>query len=304
MGSLGEVIDKAKKRLSGSTQKIVEPQNVVKTRLVSCLQQNVVENGIVSAEMAVDLFNRFTMEMAILMPSVVFLQKFSEEELRITRPLLYHAVLVAASGHFHPKLQVTLTLEFLVAAAYRITIQGDNGLEVLQALEVFALWFWPPIIQDPEYVHLAQIASMAGRMDVDQAVRTYNGGCLTLIPQASAMPKSVDLTSVNGQHAWLGCYVIESRASMGLRSRAPIPLQRVNDFVELLVSSKEYSYSQLCWLAKLQFAADTLSQTMSQGIHPYGLTVSKIQSAYQDFKLRLQDFERNVPADERPRKFH
>ena len=105
---------------------------------------DVVDRGIITTETATAMFERYITEMAPHMPAVVFPIGTTAAEIRKTKPVLFLAILSAASGTNHPEVQRVLTKEVMQIFADRIICQGDKTLELIQALQVCTLWYWPP----------------------------------------------------------------------------------------------------------------------------------------------------------------
>jgi hypothetical protein len=105
---------------------------------------DVIDRGIVTPETATAMFDRYVNELAPHMPAVVFPLGTTAAEIRKTRPILFLAILSAASGTNHPEVQRILTKEITQIFADRIISHGEKTLELIQALQVSTLWYWPP----------------------------------------------------------------------------------------------------------------------------------------------------------------
>ncbi|PHH79578.1 hypothetical protein CDD80_4458 [Ophiocordyceps camponoti-rufipedis] len=105
---------------------------------------DVVDRGLLSMQLACQLLERYTGMMMPHLPAVV-IQSGPEaaSTLRTTKPTLFLALLTAASTQ-HPSLQGRLQGILMRALAHKIMVAGEKRLELVQALQVSVIWYWPP----------------------------------------------------------------------------------------------------------------------------------------------------------------
>jgi hypothetical protein len=105
---------------------------------------DVIDQGLLSLDMARKLFDHYNKNMAPHFPAVIFPHDYTVEELRKTKPTLFLAILASASGTAHPDLHRALQKETSRTFAERIFVSSDKSLEIVQALLVMSLWYYPP----------------------------------------------------------------------------------------------------------------------------------------------------------------
>ncbi|KAI5780023.1 hypothetical protein EDC01DRAFT_283988 [Geopyxis carbonaria] len=105
---------------------------------------DVVDQQLLSIEMAVKLFHHYNENMAPTFPIVIFPSNMHPEELRKSMPTLFVAVLAVASGTSHPDLHRALQKETTRAFAERIMVNGEKSMELVKALLILSVWYYPP----------------------------------------------------------------------------------------------------------------------------------------------------------------
>jgi hypothetical protein len=105
---------------------------------------DVIDQELLSLDMARKLFDHYKKNMAPHFPAVIFPPEYTVEELRKTKPTLFLAILASASGTAHPDLHRALQKETARTFAERIFVGSDKSLEIVQALLVMSLWYYPP----------------------------------------------------------------------------------------------------------------------------------------------------------------
>lgn len=107
------------------------------------IQLDVIDRQILSIELAGRIFQHYTTEVSSVIPAVVFSPGTASSDIRRHKPILFLAILVAASGRFDDSLQERLHSELLKLISDRIICRGLKSLEVIQALVVMVLWYHP-----------------------------------------------------------------------------------------------------------------------------------------------------------------
>jgi hypothetical protein len=126
---------------------------------------DVIDRGLLSSETANIIFDKYSKEMSQHMPIVVFPEGTTAGEIRKTQPTLFLAILSVGSGAFFPDLQRLLTREIMKIFADRIVCSGEKNLELVQALSVAVMWYWPP--EHFEELNFYQLSNIAMTMAVD-----------------------------------------------------------------------------------------------------------------------------------------
>ena len=171
---------------------------------------DVVDRKILDSTTASEIFYHYTTEMACHMPIVVFPPDTVAGTVRKTRPILFLAILSVASGQNYPDLQRTLTKEVMHAFADRIIYRGEKSLELIQALQVSTIWYWPEDNRDAQFYQMIHIAAfMAIDLGLGRRAKGSRESYNALWKDYPRM-KSVSQMSdtVNGRRAWLGCYLL------------------------------------------------------------------------------------------------
>ena len=175
-------------------------------------EADVVARGIVHAETANGLFRHYTEHMAPHIPLVVFPPDITPDAIRRRNPVLFLAILSVASGQEYPDLQATLTKEIMRILADRVFVHGEKSLELVQALQVVTIWYWPEPNGDSKYyqfIHLAAVMAIDLGMHRRQPLLIFRKEQILGLPK----PKSYlsDPCTTECRRAWLGCYLLCSR---------------------------------------------------------------------------------------------
>jgi len=170
---------------------------------------------------ACEFFARYNDHMAPHLPGVVFPSNMTAAELRRTKPVLFLSVMAAASS-LNPPLQRTLTNELMQVFAERVIVTGKKSLELVQALQVAVIWYYPP--EHFEELKFYQLLHIAAVMAIDLGLgrtKQFRGGLRKHFP--SHMPNHPlrkqpmeDPTSLEARRAWLTCYFLATNSSMAL----------------------------------------------------------------------------------------
>jgi hypothetical protein len=125
---------------------------------------DVINRGIISMELATKLFRTYMTELVPHYPTVVFSPSVSAAEIRDTKPTLFLAIIAAASGKSDSHLYSILNSEVISAYAQRIVIGSQKSLELVQAMIVTSVWYYPPgkftQLKFYEYIHMAATMAM------------------------------------------------------------------------------------------------------------------------------------------------
>jgi hypothetical protein len=182
--------------------------------------RDVIDQGLLSVEEAMECFSRFTDSMLPHFPVVVFPPRTTAPMVRRTRPALFLAILGAASSHLGDGVRKLLVEELMRTFANRIIMRGDKSLDLVQALQVAAIWYFPPERFDEIKVyqpfHLAAI--MATELDFGRAARSsttrlslLKDGELNRLGDLGHPPLGASRPSEpepECQRAWLSCYIV------------------------------------------------------------------------------------------------
>ena len=272
---------------------------------------DVVDRGVVTAEMAGKMFDCYVELMAPHLPAVVFPHGTKAAEVRKNKPTLFLAILAASCGTNYSKLQKQLTKEVMSIYAERIICNGEKTLELIQALQVSTLWYWPPEhFEELKFYQLIHIAAvMAIDIGMGRKSKTTKG------PKAAGLWRDnpwrrtpyPDPQTIEARRAWLACYFLCCNASMGLRRPNLIRWNAfMDDCVEVLESSPHALESDkvLCqWIRSQHIAEEVGTQfSMDDPVANVSIADSKVQLSLKGFERDLEKWSNQIPANIASRK--
>ena len=271
---------------------------------------DVVDRGLVTADMAAKLFDCYVARMAPHLPAVVFPVGTAAAEVRKNKPTLFLAILAAASGAEQPRMQKTLTKEIMSTFADRIICNGEKTLELIQALHVSTLWYWPP--EHFEELKFYQLIHIAAVMAIDIGIGNKSK---VSKPNAAGLWRDRPWRrtpfpapeSIEARRAWLACYFLCCNASMGLRRPNLIRWTPfMADCVAVLETSPEAAVSDkvLCqWVRSQQIAEEVGAQfSMDDPTAIVSIADSKVQYALKGFERDLEKWSIQIPLEIQSRK--
>ncbi|KAB5580000.1 hypothetical protein GE09DRAFT_1080496 [Coniochaeta sp. 2T2.1] len=271
---------------------------------------DMIDRGILTMERANDLWTRYNDMMVPHLPGVVFEAGTTAAEIRKTKPVLFLAIMAVSSSEM-PSVQRTLTKELMQILADKVIVVGEKSLELVQALQVAVMWYWPP--EHFEELKFYQLVHIAAVMAIDIGLgrkKSIMGGGLGLRKHIPAEWRQQhfkkhplpDSTSLEARRAWLACYFLATNTSMALHRPNLI---RWNSFmtecVDILESSPEAAptdkyFCHLVWTHKLaeevgiQFAMDDPSASIN-------IADSRTQYALRGFERDLEKYSSAVPEE-------
>ncbi|KAL3424857.1 hypothetical protein PVAG01_04138 [Phlyctema vagabunda] len=266
---------------------------------------DVIDRDIITAETATHMFNHYVERMAPHMPVVIFPPGTTAAEIRKSKPTLFLAILSASSGLNHPEVQRMLTKEVMSIYANRIICNGEKTLELIQALHISTLWYWPP--EHYEELKFYQLIHIAAVMAIDigmgkrsKITKTKNAGLFRDTPwRRTPYP---DPETIEARRAWLGCYWLCCNASMGLRRPNLIRWNSyMSDCCDVLENSPEAAVSDrfLCqWVRSQHIAEEVGTQfSMDDPTATVSIADSKVQYALRGFERDLEKWSSSVSME-------
>jgi hypothetical protein len=175
---------------------------------------DVIDRRIVSSELAAVLFDRYVNEMAPQFPAVVFPPGTAAAEIRKTKPTLFLAILSVGAGPSHPEVQKTLIKEVMKILATRVMCNGEKSLEIVQALHVLTIWYFPPEHYDElkfyQLIHIAAVMAidlgLGKRLKNHPRPRQSGPGLFRDHPWRRI--PLLNPESVESRRTWLTCYFL------------------------------------------------------------------------------------------------
>lgn len=255
--------------------------------------QDVIDRGILSLEHAEQLVAYYIHELASFFPLVVLPHTTTAAGLRAAKPVLFLSVIAATAISVDAGLAAVLNREMIRLYAERFFIEGDKSLELVQALLLMIIFYYPPAsplrLQFYQYTHIASTMALeiglANKRRVKSNSRTRAAHDETLAEQARAV---------------IGCYHLGSTVAM--KTRRPNLLQ-FNDWMVECVKHLECSPHRTdqhlaIWFelqritdeAMSSFGLDDTSATLP-------LTESRVQAVLRWFDKRMDTWTKKTPSD-------
>lgn len=274
--------------------------SVVDTR--SHKYTDIVHRGIISTSMASELWDRYNYQMVPHLPAVVFPRDMPFGELREMKPILFLAIMAAAASET-PKVQRVLVKELMQVFADKIVVAGEKSVELVQALNVSVMWYWPPEhveeLQFYELVHMAMIMAIDLGLGKRKPRRGEQKAFRDLPFRKHPLP---DPTTIESRRTWLTCYFLTTNTAMALHR--PFLLRWTSfmaECVDVLESSPEAAptdkyFCHLVWTHQLaeevgfQFCMDDPSVSVNLSDH-------MTQHRVRGFERELEKHKKDVPSE-------
>ncbi|KJZ77851.1 hypothetical protein HIM_02488 [Hirsutella minnesotensis 3608] len=290
----------------------------------STTQGDIVERGLVSKATAAELFSRYKESMIRHLPAVVFPPGTTSAELRRTRPYLFLAVMAAAASERH-ELQRVLHKELMQLFAYKIVVAGEKNLELVQALQVAVIWYWPP--ENFEELKFYQLVHMAAVMALDiglgkRAGPSCRGGSAAAAAGGAASSSSgqppvgwrdggpgqfkrqpqPDPTSIECRRAWLACHFFAANTAMSLHRPNLIRWSPfMSECLEVLASSPDAAPTDqyFCHLVWTHRMADEIGMQFSMDDPGVVVNVTDARTRYalRALERELEKYRESVPKE-------
>ncbi|KAK3073331.1 hypothetical protein LTR53_005179 [Teratosphaeriaceae sp. CCFEE 6253] len=265
-------------------------------------------NSFINPELAASIFNRYVSTLSPHLPAVVFPAGTTAEEVFKDKPILYVSILSAASfGTLHPDTSKALAREAVGAIADCVVRNGAKSLELIQAMQVMALWYKPP--EKAEQTNFYQIIHMAAVMALDiglgkrfnpaKARRGFGGAGAMFAPgPGERVPQDSD--TLEARRAWLGCYYLCASASMVLRRPNLVRWTNyMKECIEVLESHPDaYESDKLfCQHVKIQRICEDigLQFLMDDNTATISITDPKVSYALNVLENQLKNWKEQVP---------
>ncbi|KAF7187983.1 Transcriptional regulator WAR1 [Pseudocercospora fuligena] len=267
-------------------------------------------NSLVNPDLGVSIFNRYVTKMSPHMPAVVFPQGTTAEQVWKEKPILYVCILSAgSSGILHPDTCKQLSRETIRAMADCVVCNGAKSLELIQAMQVIALWYKPP--EKAEQTNFYQIIHMAAVMAIDiglgkrfnasKARRGFGGPHSDYAPGPHLM-LPINSDTIEARRAWLGCYYLCASASMVLRRPNLVHWTKyMQECVDILETSSEALPSDklFCQHIKIQHICEEVSVQflMDDSTASISITDPKVTYTLNVLENDLKKWSEDIPAE-------
>ncbi|PHH64158.1 hypothetical protein CDD81_4905 [Ophiocordyceps australis] len=249
---------------------------------------DIVDRHLVSMEKAAELFARYKECMVRHLPAVVFDPSMTAAHLRHSKPYLFLSIMAAASAETYG-LQRVLHKELMQLFAHKVVVVGEKNLELVQAMQVACIWYWPP--EHFEELKFYQLVHMAAVMALDIGLGRRPPSRRALAPlswrekQLTRLPQP-DLASIECRRAWLVCHFLAVHTSMSLHRPNLIRWSAfMTESLELLATSPDAAPTDkyLCHFVEANRMGEAIGLHLSMDD---GDVVADINESRTQFTLR------------------
>lgn len=265
---------------------------------------DVVDRGLLSPERADAFFAKYTDVMAPHFPGVIFPPDYTAARLRTEKPLLFLAIMAAASSEF-AGVQKELVKELTRAFAEKIIWGGEKSLELVQALFISVAWYYPP--ENFEELKFYQLAHIGIVMAVDlglgrAGVRPFRPGMATWGNFGPMRHNRVDSESIEGRRTWVVGYLLATNLSVGLRRANFVQWSPfLSECLEVLETSADAAPSDryLCLLVRANKLGDEVTTQFSFDSPTMNVNLAEMrtQLSLKNFEKRLEKLRRDAPKE-------
>ncbi|PUU74790.1 hypothetical protein B9Z19DRAFT_936824, partial [Tuber borchii] len=275
---------------------------------------DVIGRQLLGIEMAREIFDHYVEDLVPHFPAVVFPPGTTADEVREEKPTLFLAILASASRMCHPDLHYALHKEISQALADKVMINGEKGLEIVQALLVTAVWYYPPENFEELKFHMLthQAASMALEIGLGSKMtrpppddRKYGFPYPpNLRPAKGTEINSVDSSTLESRRTLLACYW--TCCSFAMFFRRPNML-RFTPFMAECVQELETNPKaaktdiSLAKLVKMQKIAEDVGNEFAfdQVDAVVDLQEERVRLKLEEFNRRLKTWKDELPENSR-----
>ncbi|ETR97500.1 hypothetical protein M419DRAFT_91315 [Trichoderma reesei RUT C-30] len=205
------------------------PETFLPTALSYSTPEDSISTGLVSPELADDLFTTFFQTLAPIYPLVQVPSDWTWQQTRYAKPALFRAILTAASSDRDPAFFMIMFRNTGMYVTEEVSIKGNKSLDLIQALLVLSAWYCP--MEDFRKLKFSHYANLAGSMALD--LRSSNDEQYWIPPVKDSFASSEQL--VETCRTFLASYFLCS--SMAFSYRRPSILRYgpwVDDCIRVL----------------------------------------------------------------------
>lgn len=260
---------------------------------------DVIDRHVIDASTAYRMFERYSTEMQNL-PIVVFPSGTKAEQIRRSKPILFLAILSAASNTIRPDLQPTFVAEIMRVLADRIVCRGEKTLEIVQSLQVVTVFYHPPDkYEELNFNQLIHIAVVMG-IDIGMGKRSRTGKVAPWTSMGKTAYPRADAAET--RRTWLGLYFMCANAAMSLRRPLLVRWSAyMEESLEVLARAPDALPSDR-WLAhvvRAQHIAEEVGYQFSMDDPPSDVSITqpKVQYQLKAFEKQLDEWRRSSTKD-------
>ncbi|PVI04762.1 hypothetical protein DM02DRAFT_611367 [Periconia macrospinosa] len=263
-------------------------------------ERDILDRGIITRELAEELLNIYRDDQIRQCPSVTVDREWTVDDLRTKKPALFHAVMAAASHVKGSALSNRMHEEIVYYYARNVFINGEKGLQWVQAFFVTISYWTPPAnhtkLQIFSYASIA--ASMALEIGMTSKPRTHEQLPKRAIRSLQKISSAEELQE--NCRTILSLYIMT--AGFGIRLRRPYILifnSWMEECLHMLSKSSNFEDRRVVAWLRLQRIADEAYTAFGFDDASTSFTLSEIRlrTILKIFEKRMQDWKGSVPAD-------
>ncbi|TVY15322.1 Transcriptional regulator WAR1 [Lachnellula arida] len=261
------------------------------------MNSDVIDRGMVSMEVATQLFRTYMSDLYQHYPVVPFPRDASPEEIRRTQPTLFLAVIAAAAAKTDPHLYSALNSEVLSAYAHRTVIHSEKSLELVKAMIVSVVWYYPPgrfsQLKFYEYIHMAATMAMDIGIGTNPNPSRSRRGLDSNKPSpnsTSSLP--VDEGEMERKRTFLVCFLITTGVSMSMRRpnmlRSNSWLRECLEYVDANANPHYLDNCLVAWVSILQITEEICTSfSFDDPGNMANLAETRVQITLSGFEKKL-----------------
>ncbi|EAU38534.1 predicted protein [Aspergillus terreus NIH2624] len=267
---------------------------------------DIVDRGMVSEELATKAFDRFVTRMAPSIPLVMFPAGTTVDQIRRTKPVLFHAIVCVAVGSFAPDLQVPITEDFYKTVAERTIVKAEKSLELVQAILVTCSWYMiPNHFEQLKFYQMTHLAVSIGiELGMYRQATVKNKPFNFMRDYIRGGPPSLEPNSPEVRRTWLGCYFLAVHVTVSLRRTI---LVRWNSYMDECIDILEKSPDALPsdkrmiqWAKLSHIMEDINVQFFTDDTGFDGsMFEPKMQYTLRAFEKQLEEWKREARSEEK-----
>jgi hypothetical protein len=264
------------------------------------IDNDIIDRGVISISQAEGLLDIYRNHIVHESPGVVIPNDWTAEQLRKRKPVLFHAVMAAASSSKGAVLSTRLHEEVVQLYARSIMINAEKSIQHIQALFITVTYNNPPNspAQLQVYLFCNMAASLALELGLASKPRTHDQLPRRAIRLLKRISSAEEL--LENCRTILALYTLTAGFSMRLR-RPSILL--FNSWMEecqvLLQKSHTLEDRRIVACLKLQRIADEAYSAFGLDDASTSFTLSelRLRATLRIFDRRMQDWRKSIPAE-------
>ncbi|MCJ1379277.1 hypothetical protein MMC17_002378 [Xylographa soralifera] len=278
---------------------------------------DVIDRGVITMDAAERALDHFIINLMPQLPIVVIQASSDAAQMRRDKPTLFLSILIAASGTLPILAQREINEELQRVFADRILVVGERSLELIQALQIAMVWYYPPVrYEQLKYYQLVytqfliKVSSITDVFNYKIHVTCVMAIDMGLNRRGKAMrvtgliearrglslqrKQYPDSSLIECRRAWLGCYFLAALTAQNSRRTNLIRWSTyLEECLQLLETSAIALSSDqtLCHWVRLQRVADEIGEqfNVEDPTVLHGLDDIRMKFMVQGFEAQLRE---------------